>query len=578
MRGVLIMRYPMLKSEINLIPPRKTAKPKGYWLNEENIKKFLENLKSILKLNTFEDWNKVTKKEIQINGGNTILKRYSLYELKCLGFPEGKEKFNKKQHFPSEYWNKENINQFINELKENYNLVTFDDWSKITKRKIKLLESGNNLLKVYSLHEIKTFGCPNLNEKQIKPKGFWKKKENVENFLQKLKEKFNFTSVEDWDKLTQNQIIDCGGNGLVKQSSMYKIKCLACPEGKSHFKKEKKYKPPGFWDNKDNIEKYLEDLKVKLNINTIQDWNSIITKQKIQYYDGGSLLRKYSMLELKSLAFPNEKSPRMNNFTDKDQILEFINYVKEKLNLNTPEDWNALTKKQIRSFGGNNLLKKYSLFDIKCLGCPEVKLIFAAQSKNLPKAKGYWDKQENIDSFFDNLQKNLNICTIDDWKRVSQNQIRSNGGRGLLSKYSKEKLINERIQSLFNENKSSINKLNAKPSQRWLFLQIQKIFPGEEIVEDYYHSEISRQSGFPVQFDVYLVDRKIAFEYQGEQHYEDIPSTFSPIEIYQHRDFEKQNLCNQFGIQLISIPYWWDKTLYSLQKTIDDKLLDNASK
>ena len=122
-----------------------------------------------------------------------------------------------------------------------------------------------------------------------------------------------------------------------------------------------------------------------------------------------------------------------------------------------------------------------------------------------------------------------------------------------------------------NENISA--NVSSKSSQRWLFLQVQKLFPGEEIVEDYFHSEISRKTGFHVQFDVYLVKKKIAFEYQGKQHYEDVPEIFSSVELYKYRDKEKRILCKEFGIKLIIIPYWWDTTAESLIEALGKEIV-----
>ena len=114
--------------------------------------------------------------------------------------------------------------------------------------------------------------------------------------------------------------------------------------------------------------------------------------------------------------------------------------------------------------------------------------------------------------------------------------------------------------------------VQKRSSQRWLFLQVKKLYPHEEIVEDYFHPEISRISGANVQFDIFMIERNIAIEYHGKQHYEDIPSRFSPVETYKHRDVEKQKLCSEHGIQLIVIPYWWDNKLDSLKETLLSKI------
>ena len=472
----------------------------GYWTNEENISKFLTQLKQNLNLETVQDWNSINKKQIQKNGGSALLQKYSLYEIKCKGYPEGKSQFT-----PSR-----------------------------------------------------------------KPIGYWEDKNNILNFLSKLKEKYSLKTPNDWNLITQKEIRLLGGSRLLQKLSIFDIKCLGCPEGKLFFeKKPNPYKPIGFWYNKNNILNFLHELKIKYNFKSPEDWN-LLTAKQIQLHGGSRLLHIYSLYELKCLAcsdcdFQFDPAPKSSGFWDnKENILKFLDFLKKKFNLQSPEDWNLLNAKQIQSNGGSRLLFKYSLFEIKCLGCPEGVFMYdkPVQSRSL----GFWDKKENITLFLDELKEKLNLQTTQDWKRLSKYQIQYHGGHQLTCKYP----IHEIIQ--FHDPNIKFSNNFKRSNQRWLFLQVQKLFPGEEIVEDYFHSEISRKTGFPVQFDIFLIHKKTAIEYHGKQHYEDIPSKFSPIELYKNRDNEKIKLCKEFGIQLIIIPYWWDNNFHSLQSTLLTKL------
>ena len=70
-----------------------------------------------------------------------------------------------------------------------------------------------------------------------------------------------------------------------------------------------------------------------------------------------------------------------------------------------------------------------------------------------------------------------------------------------------------------------------------------------------------------MQLDVFIPSRSLAFEYQGQQHYEDVGG-FSPTKTYQQRDEEKRALCAANNIKLIEVPYWWNRTQESLQEMI----------
>ena len=548
----------------------------GYWENKENIEHFLSKIKEKYNLNTPEDWNSITTKHIQSNGGGALLNIYSIYEIKCMACPNGKSAFNDANKSPGYWENKENIDKFLSKIKEKYNLNTPEDWNMITRVHIKS-NRGSALLNKYSLFDLKCMACPegklmfeNSATKQVS--GYWENKENIEKFLSQIKEKYKFNTPEDWNSITKKQIQSNGGGTLLNIHTMFDIKCMACPEGKLMFKNPKQVS--GYWENRENIDKFLSDIKYKYNLNAPEDWNSI-TRKDIQINGGRTLLSKYSIYEIKCMACPEGK-PIFNNpsgyWEKQENIHKFLTEIKEKYNLNTPEDWNSITTKQIKSNGGGTLLSKYSMFEIKCMACPEGKLMF----KNPPQVSGYWENKENIDKFLSDVKEKYNLNTPEDWQRISKHQLAAQGGWELFN----SKNINTNVKFEM-ENKTIkyiplstlISGSNYKrASQRWLFLQIQKLFPHEEIVEDYFHSEISRISGFNVQFDIFMIERNIAIEYHGRHHYEDVPKAFSNLETYKHRDLEKQKLCEQHGIKLIIIPYWWDNKIDSLKETLYSKI------
>ena len=575
----------------------KNSQPPGFWRNKENIHQFLLELKEKYNLNTPDDWNSITSSHIKSNGGGYLLQKYSMYELKCMACPEEKSEFKTSPQRSGHWKNEENVLQFLSEIKEKYNLNTPEDWNLLSAAQIKA-NRGSSLLHKYSMLELKTMACPegksifnnsprsNLNKiqtesnlKQPKPRGYWENKDNILQFLSEIKEKYNLNTPENWNSITQTHIksID-GGSTLVSKYSMFELKCLACPEGKLIFDNPKKYKPAKYWENEENIRNFLLEIKEKHNLNTPEDWNSI-THKYIQSNGGSTLTSKHSIYELKCMACPEGKSIFNNPYQspgywdNKENILQFLSKIKEKYNLNTPEDWNSVTANQFQSEGGSRLVSKYSIYELKCMACPEGKLIF----NNPNQPPGYWENSDNVDKFFERVKKKYNLNTLEDWKRISKNQITSEGGWGL---FKSKNYSNMKIKLESPNGKtgfipfSELSKVEThkRASQRWLFLQIRKLFPGEEIVEDYFHSEISRISGINVQFDIFMIRRNIAIEYHGMHHYEDIPSGFANLETYQNRDLEKEKLCSEHGIQLIVIPYWWDNKLDSLKSFLYSKI------
>ena len=83
-----------------------------------------------------------------------------------------------------------------------------------------------------------------------------------------------------------------------------------------------------------------------------------------------------------------------------------------------------------------------------------------------------------------------------------------------------------------------------------------------------------------MELDVFIPTLGLAFEYQGEQHYRDIYALGNKWS-QKLMDEEKRRACEENGITLIEIPYWWNKERSSLMATIHRRrpdLLKNASK
>jgi hypothetical protein len=66
---------------------------------------------------------------------------------------------------------------------------------------------------------------------------------------------------------------------------------------------------------------------------------------------------------------------------------------------------------------------------------------------------------------------------------------------------------------------------------------------------------------------VFLPYLSLALEYQGEIHYFS-SHLFGKASDRQRADHNKQQLAKQYGITLIPVPFWWDKSPSTLAATI----------
>ena len=624
----------------------KSAKYRGYWESKENIQQFLSVVAKKLNFRTPEDWNTLTQNQIKLNGGSRLLNKYSMYEIKLLGCAEGKSIFLKPNQ-PSNFWeNKANVQNFINKIQRKYNLKTSEDWNSITHKQIKL-NGGRELLSKYSIYDLKSMACPDDNSILTKPSGYWENEENILKFLSEIQQKYNLNTPEDWNSITTTQIQSNGGRGILSKYSISELKCLACPEGKSIFSKVKLSKPPNYWENKENVQNFINKIQIKYNLKTPEDWNSL-TQNQIKLNGGSRLLSKYSMNEIKLLGNPNgnyqeytkinrkSQNKPLDYWKSKENQKKFLEELSCSLNYKIPDDLDKISDKNVRDFGGRQLLRQYSSWFELCKTLyPDYewnifvfskkprkfwdskknqKLFFSFVLKTLSlhsinelskidvkqirelggssilgkyssyhnvlttlypnynwefskKPRGYWENIDHVKQFMEIVKKEFNIKNFEDWYRISYSQICNLGGEGLLKTYGSLYEILKLIFPDFNWVKNEIKKRDKKSTQWLLFLQISKLFPDVEVIEEYDHQEMTRFSGHPVQFDIFIPKLNLAFEYHGIHHYKDT-TAFGPIEIYQMRDAEKEKLCKQFNIELVVIPYSWDNSIETLRNMI----------
>jgi hypothetical protein len=274
----------------------------GFWDDKDNQKDFLNHLGTQLGFKTLNDWYNITAKKISKNRGARLLMRYGNHspsKLLMSVYPShawGQGRFNTARR----YWkNKDNYRDFLDNLGKQLGFKRMDDWIHITMKQIVenggstiLLRHGRSpfkLLKsVYSKHNWNGFNFCKVGRR------YWEKKENQKLFMNEFSKQLGIESMDDWYKISQKQIIDHGGLGLLTHYGN-SLSLLITSIYSNH-----KWNQFGFgdflqtyWGNKDNQRDFLDNLGNQLGLKRIDDWYAI-TSTKIIKRDGGkSLLRKY---------------------------------------------------------------------------------------------------------------------------------------------------------------------------------------------------------------------------------------------------------------------------------------------
>lgn len=203
---------------------------------------------------------------------------------------------------------------------------------------------------------------------------------------------------------------------------------------------------------------------------------------------------------------------------------------------------------------------------------------------------GFWDSEKNIEEVKRFLQKQLNIRTAEDWFSgkglylfadipVNYQQLEAFRLLSLVKKVGGFSNLLKKLEPSLDWNSTSQNFKGSK-SQMLMFEYIQELFPGKikknafltcidvDVLFDYTTEDlIFGDTSKKMQLDVFIPHHKLAFEFQGEQHFGK-KDTYLNSERGIKRDAEKRETLKKNGITLIEVPYWWDHSKESLKATI----------
>ena len=398
----------------------------------------------------------------------------------------------------------------------------------------------------------------------------WNNIDSQKQFLDDISIKFNIKTKQDWNKITRKDLIKNGGTALLSKynNNITKLLEINYPDEKWNVL-SRDILPRSFWDSIENQKLFFQNIQEKYQLKSLNELHNINTKLIIN--EGGSgLLKKYkgSFFTALKTIYPNEEwnffqlTTKPKYFWDSPENQKnFLHYLYKKFKLNSMEEWYYIRVATVEANGGAALLKKYrgSLFDA-------LKENFPNFHWDILKTKSKRKLNKNEDENLMKIQRFFEIKKKKDWYRISltllNDCLRSDSQKTIsLFKLLKKKYLNEEWKrNLFIKGKRS--------SQWWLLIILSRLFPQYKLIEDYFHPLIRFRSEIFVSFDIFIPSLNTALEFNGEQHFEDLIGKFGSNEVYRDRDIEKRNLCIENSINLISIPYWWDRSIHSLKLTL----------
>lgn len=322
-----------------------------------------------------------------------------------------------------------------------------------------------------------------------------------------------------------------------------------------------KYVPKGIWREPNNRKEFIEWCADQLGITSLDQWYKINSTEFAEKC-GSSMFNYYSRSYFGMLKdmYPQHEWDE-DLFAIKPRTVRYMKALKsprtftiklaQKYNLKQFEGWYQLKK---QSFVSSGLFQKnQTMYEFLQQHFPEHEwLPFCFPVVPIR----FWKDPEICRKWVKYLEDILDIKDLSDWKHVSRMTMEKYHGDRPLKKYGGKLAI---LAMVYPEHQFQSTKLNA--TQKHLFDIVEKYFHGQKVLMEARPKELKFQgSKWPLQLDIYLPDLRLAFEYQGEQHFR-VNQMYKrqQLDVQQQKDEEKRKICKENNITLIEVPYWWNR-------------------
>lgn len=422
-----------------------------------------------------------------------------------------------------------------------------------------------------------------------RPRGYWNDAGNHREGLEWLGARLGVREVTDWDGVTVVDVVKEGGAGLLKRYGGSLSSALAAVYPERDWKAGRSGHRRGHWESVVNRREWFERFGVEMRVERMEDWYGVKYRDVLDRGGAGILaIYKGSLAAALQSLFPEHEwqpwrfSKVPNNFwKDSQNVRRWFEWLAPQVKVAKMEDWYSVTTELVVERGGGGMLKCFGFSLSAALECayPEHKWELWRFS-NPPRR--LQNQNEDVKGMVLWLAKQFHVDKLEEWYRIPLQQIKRQIPLTVQDRYGG---LFELFSGVYPEHEWDQEKLSEgrappKSSQRILKLRVQEIFPNTGICatlevdlavvhEDYLHPELQFDSGHGMQLDLFIPKLSLAFEYQGEQHFQNLNS-FAPLALYSERDKQKRKACKGHGITLVEVPYWWDFGKDSLVATIHE--------
>lgn len=272
------------------------------------------------------------------------------------------------------------------------------------------------------------------------PHGFWREQVNRRNYLLWLARKLRFRWMEDFYRITHEDVKRHCGQGLA-QSAWGASAVVGVKECFPEYDwKEWLFvcAPRNFWKDKTNHRRYMDWLGRQLGCRRPEDWYGVTTRD-FQRHKGGSFLLHYrcSVSEAIMSYLPDFEwkewlfvSAPNAFWTSRKNRHRYLKWLGERLGYKRWTDWYALKGDDFRRNFGGECLKYYKSPAAAVMDLFPRRAWCEWKFARVPKA--FWRRLENRRRYTRWLGETLGLRRPKDWRRIRSRDFQENCGGGLV--------------------------------------------------------------------------------------------------------------------------------------------------
>jgi hypothetical protein len=284
--------------------------PQGFWQSKENIRRYIQWFEKEMKIQSPEDWYRITHDDLMNHYGAGLLSRYPFDLRKLLKDVYPKQKWLQWKFVQVQpgFWDKlENRLEYLHWLGKTLGFKEIEDWYELKRNHFAQNDGATLIFHHYEKDLLRPLAelfpdyefYPWMFDRV--PVGYWDQPENCRDYLEWLAEQLHITELDGWYDVVRADFRNHFGAGYMQYfHTPYDALRFAYPDHNWlpwRFEKV----PQGFWEDSQQVTAFMRWLGIQLGCKNPTDWDSVNCGRIAKIPGGNGLSLKYKLNAIRKM-------------------------------------------------------------------------------------------------------------------------------------------------------------------------------------------------------------------------------------------------------------------------------------